>query len=181
MSKKFLLAFGLILVVFFALDNFKTSTAQENSEGKIGDVKYSILDPDKFREQNGKGWVLMDGNSIKDSDLSVLIGMDTAPDARGVFIRGMNVKREPSNGDASGDRLVGGYQRDEFRSHQHDIAPRINVGHSVNGNGSSRRFDTDDGHTWGNIDEDMYAMDNTGGAETRPRNITLYTYIKINN
>jgi len=96
--------------------------------GAIGDVKYSVLPPMKFKEKNGNGWVLMDDKiPLRGSDLGGE-GILELPDARGMFIRGLNVKRSDDKADPYQDehpkkkeRGVGDYQIDDFKSHNHDL------------------------------------------------------------
>jgi hypothetical protein len=176
-----MLVLVIILLVFFTLDKFKGSTAQEKiSEGKIGDVKYSVLDPAKFIEVNGEGWVLMDGRSIEGSDLSTVSGLKTAYDAQGVFIRGLNLNRDVKTGDPEGkERFLGSYQSDMIINHTHKY---ISLGNTLwADNGYS-----DDGRpirlpTTLETDNPTNGNSTISGTETRPRNIALYTYIKINN
>lgn len=140
------------------------------SVGAIGDVKYSVLEPDKFTRENGDGWVLMDGREIRGTDLWRLTGMEKLPDARGVFIRGMNIGRDHGNGDADGDRQVGSSQNDLFKDHSHQFAC------SGDTNAAAGNARTEIG--WGLR---TTSGASGGGSETRPRNIALYTYIKVSN
>lgn len=150
------------------------------SVGAVGDVKYSILEPEKFVKENGEGWVLMQGQDIKGTDLWKLTGIETLPDARGVFIRGANIKRKPEEGDPDVNRQIGSYQADSFKKHSHPVGP-LNLGWNIEGNGGPHRIETDDGAgSWANYDVKQTAED-VGGDETRPRNINLYTYIKVSN
>lgn len=158
-----------ILFILFLLATV-AATAQTNV-GSLGDVKYSILDPDKFIEKNGNGWVLMMGQNIEGSDLHSFTGMNKLPDVRGNFIRSMNLNRE-INGDPDLNRLVGSYQNDTIKSHRHNIhdyKSNVQINDSKVGpwDGSSFREEEE---------ETTYF----GGQETRPKNIALYTYIKIN-
>jgi len=152
----------------------------------LGNVQYSILEPDDFKTVNGNGWVLMDGRDIQGSELFKLNGMANVPDARGVFIRSMNcpngVEDMSQKGDTQIDRPVGSYQKDSFELHSHSIT---NLGffqallpHESWAGAEMTQFNAGQGlkdiHT-------MLRNDNTGGNETRPRNIALYLYIKINN
>ena len=174
------LVLALVLIVFFALKEFELSTAQVKiSEGKIGDVKYSVLDPTKFAEVNGEGWVLMDGRSIEDSDLFAISGLRKAYNAQGVFIRGLNLKRDVKTGDPDGEtRLVGSYQWDMVIDHRHtfkgtETGPRLGGNYKGNGVKLQQMETNNPISTNGDIP--------TSGSETRPKNIALYTYIKINN
>jgi hypothetical protein len=83
-----------------------------NSSGTLGDVKYSILAPTEFQKLNGNEWKLMDGQSIVGTKLSQMTGRSALPDARGMFIRGMNANREFPFGDLDGNRPVGSEQND---------------------------------------------------------------------
>ena len=149
--------------------------AQPDS-GSLGDVRYSVLPPANFRNLNGDGWQLMDGRNINGSDLCTEFGTCQIPDARGVFIRGMNVGRDQASGDPEGNRGVGSYQSDNIESHTHGLHHRI-IGdtrggftHGVAAGGGS-----------GSIhDIGIRTTDAKGGNETRPRNIALYVYIKVN-
>lgn len=143
---------------------------------KIGDVKYSILEPNIFGQVNGDEWVLMDGRSIEGSKLFNLTGMSNVPDARGVFIRNMNLDREATYGDADGNRTVGNYQKDQFESHNHDVNyNKVEYFFAASGMG----LQSDKGQEAGRHDIGIN-ISNRGGNETRPRNISLFLYIKIN-
>lgn len=83
-----------------------------NGSGTLGDVKYSILAPTEFQKLNGNEWSLMDGQSIVGTKLSQMTGRSALPDARGMFIRGMNANREFPFGDLDGNRPVGSEQTD---------------------------------------------------------------------
>jgi hypothetical protein len=158
---KFLVTTGLSLSITFLFG--------QNAD-KIGDIKYSLLEPNIFIKLHDSTWVLMDGRDIGGSALSRL-GWKTIPDARGVFLRGMNVNRDIHTGDESGNRPVGSYQKDQLMHHKHSIDIAVtndNKGGVVRGGMPDRNGST--GYT------------NESGAEqeTNPRNISVYTYIKIN-
>ncbi|HEV7588859.1 MAG TPA: hypothetical protein VGO40_12155 [Longimicrobium sp.] len=158
-----------------------TKLIAQQPNGSLGDVRYSILDLTHFQARNGPGWVFMNGAPIPDSDLCRNEGICTLPDARGVFIRGMNVGRPSATGDVDSNRPVGAFQPDTFASHRHSLpSPLDEAGHTINGNGTRARIDVDDGPPWGGHTWST-TTNAAGSAETRPRNIALYTYIKINN
>jgi len=180
MNKKTIVFLVFLLISFVTLDKFRSSTAQEKvSEGKIGDVKYSVLEPTKFTKINGEGWVLMDGRSIEGSDLFTETGFKTAYDAQGVFIRGLNLKRDVKTGDPDGEkRLLGSYQWDMVIDHKHTFkgtgtGPRLGGDYKGNGVALQQMETANPISTNGDIP--------TSGSETRPKNIALYTYIKIDN
>lgn len=160
-----------ISLIFLAI----TCTSFGQYQG-IGDVKYSVLQPDSFMKYN-PGWVEMDGGASHTSDSlfrrSILhqhFKVEHLPDGRGVFIRGMNRGRNPAEGDTDGDtRPVGGFQWDMFKKHNHGMK-------NWHGSGGQEHDELSmASHLTKNA---LAAME--GGAETRPRNITLYVYIKIN-
>lgn len=146
--------------------------------GALGDVKHSILDEATFRQLRGSGWRLLDGAPVDATALCTTLNVCTIPDARGVFIRSVNGSRSPNGGDPDASRQVGSYQKDSFMAHTHRLASISEIGHSVDGNGSSRRLDMNDGYPWQGIRLSTRTT-SSGSAETRPRNVALYTYIKV--
>ena len=53
--------------------------------GALGDVKYSVLNPQQFALVNGSCWVPMDGGNMSNSKLAAIIGGSTVPNASGLF------------------------------------------------------------------------------------------------
>jgi hypothetical protein len=152
------------------------------SVGAIGDVKYSVLTPDLFIKENGKGWVLMDDKiPLTGSDLSSTYKITSIPDARGLFIRCLNNNREDNladpykkeNGNRQ-DRPILSTQEDSFRKHSH--GQKTNR-HATGPDGAFAYSSCKKSTTYDN-ESDMLAS--VGGNETRPNNLALYTYIKIN-
>ena len=145
------------------------------SEGQLGDVKFSILKEGEFRKLNGDGWVLMKELDIKDSDLFPLVKDELPdgklPDARGVFIRGMNMGRDDGKEDPEGNRKVGSFQADQLQDHRHTVF-KYN-GPKTAGSGHSYP------NTAGNYPTSP-PIDCNHGEETRPRNIALYIYLYKN-
>lgn len=164
--------------------------ADNKSEGAIGDVKYSVLPPDKFREENGSGWFLMDNKvPIVGSDLDNKHGIKEIPDARGLFIRSLNGTRADERSDVfeadSGRaRLLGDYQADAIKRHKHNLS--VEMQYFGGWNGNNIWSGTTPGHpiTVGNSNNTPISVLDVGenliANETRPKNIALYTYIKIN-
>jgi len=165
------------------------------SQATIGDVKYSILEPAKFMELN-PGWVLMDGGAshlsdslFKVSALHTQMRLPALPDARGIFIRGMNMGRSADDGDPDGDASIVRYQKDGLKDHLHTIrnfhSGVVNVGGTPNWGVSILNpadpnvapNGTEDFTTPGVYDPNRQRVTQ---SETRPRNIALYVYIKIN-
>ncbi len=87
-------------------------------------------------------------------------------------MRGLNVMEAtpqiPLNSDRkdSEDRTVGSYQQDQFKAHEH-------VYREVTSGGGSAAGGSGAGLT-------EKSTSGGGGAETRPKNIAVYYYIRIN-
>lgn len=158
------------------------------SEEQVGDVKQSVLTEAQFQSLHGASWVLMDGRSVAGSDLDTEFGVSTLPDARGVFLRGKNNGRSDGNQNPAGERAVGFLEGDQMQGHQH--IPSTN---SVNqayqfASGSAQLYT----YAWGsgasvnnapNVGNPVTdAINGTPrtGLESRPKNITVNTFIKIN-
>lgn len=153
----------------------------------LGTVIYSLLDEAAFRAANGEGWRLLSSDEdVSATDLCTKSGICTLPDGRGVFIRGMNLGRDRSAGDPDGERLVGSSQQDVFKDHHHYLNHDIWVAEQWNGLGWGNRggehpVHQADRRRGDNNRQWLRAHEAVGGAgpETRPRNITLYTYVKV--
>lgn len=136
------------------------------TNGTVGDVKFSVLAPDKFKTENGDGWRLLDGSNISNTELEGLIDSVTLPDARGMFIRGMNV----GGGQDPDNRKMGDPQSDSIKDHTHAITTRSFVDQLSAGICGSSSNATAHGSTGSN---------DGASTETRPKNIALYIYIKV--
>ncbi len=91
------------------------------------------------------------------------------PDLRGEFIRGFDNGKGTDSG-----RVLGSNQTDEFKSHSHTksgFRQGADISHVSGTNAIPQKGDngTDDG---------IFEMNNSGGVETRPRNIALVYAIK---
>ena len=87
------------------------------------------------------------------------------PDLRGEFIRGWADDRAVDTG-----RAFGSAQTDELKSHTHSITPS-------NMCGRAGSFTADAGSQ--PLSDENLVIGNTGGAETRPRNVALLACIKF--
>jgi hypothetical protein len=171
----------LIIIVLIAgpLIVYGFMRQEVKSTGMIGDIRYSILPPDKFDSINGKGWILLDGRDIKGSDLQIGGNVNEIPDARGMFIRGLNLKRtdgkqDPFDIEHSRERLAGEYEEDAFKAHHHPLSFAPATGQVIN---------TTENNFYNEFvgRKDKIIIKDDGGTETRPKNIALFIYIKINN
>jgi hypothetical protein len=187
-----LLLSTLVVVVFMA--SKPSTNVGVIDHHKVGDVVYSILTPEQFSQVHGTGWVLMDGRAIDQQvDLRRLFNWTNVPDARGVFIRGMNLGRPKDSGDVGSDaqnnRAIASYQGDVFKSHFHHLS-NADIGNQRNGDVfasalgqwgttpmSNANFEYQQHGT--GTPPFLFKSSSVGDAETRPRNIALYTYIKV--
>ncbi|RKR83056.1 hypothetical protein BDD43_3256 [Mucilaginibacter gracilis] len=185
--KKFIITVSVIGLI---LTGYAFTQRDQSSTDSLGDVKYSILSPDQFKKVNGNGWVLLDGRKVDGSQLQKRFSIINIPDARGMFLRGLNYDRQ----DASIDpffkeygrvRLVGQFEADIVGPHNHGWTGNAGDGypnkaeqhHSPE---SMRSTDpTQKSYHYPRGSEYDYAVSGVGN-ETRPRNIAFYIYIKIN-
>jgi hypothetical protein len=113
--------------------SFSVATAQKVAcSGAVGDIKYSILPPDKFKNVNGSCWVPLDGRTLSDSDQLYLQGVTQLPNAGGMFLRSQDFNavsgteswkpRNSSNNDPDRDHTsgIGSYQGYTMESHAHN-------------------------------------------------------------
>lgn len=180
--------------------------AANGCSGAVGDIKYSILNPEQFRQENGDCWVPLDGNDYPGSRLATDYGWNDLPDMSGLFMRAT----EYNNGNDPGRSAMarsGSFQADDNRQHSH----AINLSTSTNGNHSHRYSDwydtdksgtirSDDGDreqggdddglrrrtrtvntsTTGNHSHTVSGNSANQGTESRPKNRNFYIYIRIN-
>ncbi len=153
--------------------------------GPIGTIVTSMLNAATFAQEVGDSgsfdvtsdhWIPADGRTVTGSDYAVLVS-GNVPDLRGMFVRGLNTFenvigiREDGNEDPDGDlRSAGEYQSDEFKDHNHGFTHRW-ADTVDQGNMATYKSGTNDNHS---------AITLSGGTETRPKNISVYYYIKIN-
>jgi hypothetical protein len=129
-----------------------------------------------FKRDSDTGEITGDGEPLKSGEQNTFAeGSKFLPDARGLFLRGMNFGKPPKAGDP--DRSAGGgagtYQEDEIKSHSHKLSHEGKVRISDHGKGRGR-----DSKAW----EDYHGgtqlrVNSSGGSETRPKNIALYIYV----
>ncbi len=138
----------------------------------LGSVIASMLTEAQYQDQTSTGWVLADGRSCASSAYAVLTGFTTVPDMRGVFVRGKNGARSAGTGNPSGDVALGTYQADEVKAHSHTFP--LNPSALVENGGPLVH---DDGSEFSITPVTATASSN--GAESRPRNVTMNYFIRI--
>jgi hypothetical protein len=168
----------------------------------LGTVISSILDYDNLIKITGdpkvidpavSAWVPADGRPITGSLLHQKSQIQYSPDLRGKFLRGLNLIysvgqpdfKPETEGDPNGvNRKPGSFQEDILIAHNHPASGHING--SVSGSNGTR--DVDNGGAKYNSDPNLgdrnvvvtVGNNSNGGLETRPRNIAVYYYVKIN-
>jgi hypothetical protein len=143
----------------------------------IGTIIASMLKPEDFKKQfttDADNWKLAD-SSTANSEYFNVTGNANLPDLRGRFLRGMNEAIDSSKGDPDGNkRTVGSYQCDTVKNHNHNSGIFNNLLCATG-------FNTAPGFGTGNYPDILQR--NTilpyGGAETRPRNVAVYWYIRV--
>jgi microcystin-dependent protein len=141
------------------------------------------------------GWLFADGSAVSRITYAALFDkIGTAhgigdgattfnlPDYRGVFLRGFDAGRGLDPG-----RAFATFQDDEIESHGHAVtvidpghfhsqqgSGSISYGGGVNANGAANSFSNTGSMTTGIT----ASANNTGGAETRPKNVAVYICIK---
>jgi hypothetical protein len=124
-------------------------------------------------------WAPADGRTVPGSKLAGLqLPLEgTVPDLRGVFLRGLDefdsAGSAPAQNDNRNDpeksRRAGSYQADELKEHDHGFATSLNQT-QVGPNSSS----------FGKNGGPGFRTSKEGGSETRPKNVAVYYYIRIN-
>ncbi|MCH2195089.1 hypothetical protein [Kordia sp.] len=177
-----------LTVIIFLIMGFSRNQTEDYHQ--IGDIKYSLLPPNTFAKTQKGSWALLDGKPIaEDQKLYTLLEQDflldifkdgngivKLPDARGSFIRSMNINGQGNDPDTK--RNVGSYQPDALKTHKHALQNTIyKHGRSFKGdNAKDHALKHAYGSVWASVTK------NTGGAaESRPKNIALYCYVKVSN
>ncbi len=173
---------ALLAASVIILFSFSTQKATKSQDG-LGNIKYSILPPEKFRAENGSGWVLLDngedlsslGFDIMDTDLCLTHKYCSMIDVRGYFIRSHDNRKENRvDVDRKWNTPIGSPQNDTFKKHKHKTTKPV-FGHR--NSDFPTQEDMDPGGWGGYMPVET---DFKGGNETRPKNLNLYTYIKVN-
>jgi len=152
---------------------------KSNSQHLVGDVKTSMLTETEFQTASGDPtWVLADGRDLDlipataDSLWKSLKGTPIIPDMRGMFLRGKNYARGDAYANPAGDQAISTQNQDHNKAHTHTYTYSPVTSHADLNFYSGTR-DTDTTATSG--------PDSSGaGPESRPKNIIVNYFIKIN-
>jgi len=141
----------------------------------------TVGDPSVFDPETSK-WVLADGQKdITNSQYGKLLANTRfTPDLRGMFLRGLNEGRKDDKRDPDDQRKPGDYQGDALQRHRHDTdAFKLDrhIGQDTKELGYTSRGGADAGKA--NVTTVTGERVNVAD-ETRPKNVAVYYYIKIN-
>lgn len=189
------------LIGSFGTDSISEISGTSNKDqGKVGDVIHSMLTEEQFIAENGAGWVLADGRDVTGSkyDTLILDGLGgNIPDMRGQFLRGKNNTRSDGQENPDGDvalgnqandamqRITGQWQTPRFAGNATNISNEtsvysLSIGTSrpgiLDGTFRDSNLVTFDNSAGGKYKTDG---DGSGNGETRPKNITVNIFIKI--
>ncbi|QHT65369.1 hypothetical protein GXP67_01095 [Rhodocytophaga rosea] len=174
--------------------------SQKNKDNlvPVGTIVATILDFNTFCRVNKidpdltkTSWLPCDGRTIPTDCIYAESGASNTPDLRGVFLRGTNIMY--SNNLGAGiikpqqlnyeTKLAGEFQNESFKKHKHDNGARLE-------SGTNKKFqkfgylETEQqvkgfayANTW--VDHNTGWTEEVGGDETRPKNISVFYYIKI--
>lgn len=173
----------------------KVSRFTQDNQSPVGIIVHSMLSEAQFQAINGLNWVLADGRSVAGSLYATLTGNSTVPDVRGLFLRAAGTNNSSLNGKVPSATL-GASQGDATAKNGIQF---VDNGHrhveGFSGVNSNAAFGTTDTVVAGNINTQNGTSTSyhpytsniatgayiTGGdAETRPANIAVNIFIKIN-
>ncbi|MFZ8198397.1 hypothetical protein [Alteromonas portus] len=167
-------------------------------EFPIGSIITTVLDWDSFSQiTEGKSsstwdagksrWAPADGRSVSASKYTRKTGKAEAPDLRGVFLRGLNqfdpfynFQVSDKQADVDSNRSVGSLQLDAFQGHKHFQENRLVK------SGQDDLPNTPDQRPKQNGADNSEGKYEAGfgtpriSSETRPKNVAVYFYIRIN-
>ena len=153
-----------------------------NDVSQVGDVIHSMLDETAFQTQRGTGWILMDGRSVTGSEYETLTGDANVPDSRGIVLRGKNNGRSAATGNQDGEVALGTFQADEHKSHTHIQQSHVHTTRLTVGGGSDPAGNAAvSANALPNVGSGSTVAinNNTGGNETRMRNVTVIVFVRI--
>jgi hypothetical protein len=170
----------------------------------VGTIVASILTPPEYAQTSGdpqvfdptrSRWASADGSQVVGSLYHTITNGKAVPDLRGVFLRGVNLARVDGNQDPDGSRLAGqlqrwstGFPRDGLTltpagNHTHGGPDGIVAGHVGGGRGAHASGDHV-GPAYGSepmkVSGEHVHEVSGGDPETRPTNVAVYYYIRIN-
>jgi hypothetical protein len=160
----------------------------------VGTIVASFLTMEQFLAATDKRawksatsrWSPADGREVPGSAFAFATSKARVPDLRGMFLRGLNasepnVVRTDEYADPEANRQVGSLQRDAFQGHGHRYENSGTTAHNPNGTfmGVNGNNDFSGVRILEPKTIDIYGPVRAG-KETRPTNIAVYYYVRIN-
>jgi hypothetical protein len=149
----------------------------------VGTIVASVLKPEQFVSGGVQPlWVLADGDPVPpESAYARITGQARVPDLRGLFLRGMNTMvegrpRVDGYADPDTNRASGSLQDDEIQSHGHFLEMKVVGFRQGNGGDFASNLFNEAGFNT----RQQPGVQPSGGSETRPKNIAVFYYVKIN-
>jgi hypothetical protein len=179
---------------------YAVAAQQVVCSGAVGDVKYSLLNPAQFVTVNGDCWVPMDGGDITNSKLDNSFGISTAPDGSGLFIRSQEFITSTTTNDPNRTTTsaIATFQDEEVIGHGHTINYQGSHHHTI----LDTKQQLTTAYTYGSVAQNGnypvggatyieklrtsgssttgISVGNNTGPETRPKNLNVWAYIRIN-
>jgi len=154
---------GTIITSYLNWDQFQNATDNNKEAGGIWKSEFSY-------------WSPCDGREIPNSKYEQLSSTNRVPDLRGLFIRGLNSfdpRNEPNHVDplhADPDikRTAGSFQDCAIQAHSHPFVAAVTAGPYRTTGGYCAEAPT------------ASTTGSTGGPETRPKNVAVFYYVRIN-
>lgn len=146
----------------------------------LGSVEMSMLTELQFQSVRNAGWVLCDGRDITGSALHTLTGQAIAADSRGRFARGKDHGRGL---DPNGNLPIGTQRPDTQLAHAHFPANLVSPDAASSGTSFIvAQSGSDIGGLFPTESSSAISisLSPTGAAESRPTNVTVNFFIRIN-
>lgn len=191
-KKNLIATFTLGFLGTFSYSDVHAQDAQcSGYDAGIGEVRVSLLTELQFYSRYGASdWALLDGRTLAyvnetgttignaeilgvlPAELSDANGKKSLPDARGKFLRMSNNQKSGEDYDPEVGRHLGHYQADDFAKHSHKYS-------GTNHRGTPEHTDTSRDE-FGKVSRNNWTTTETGGDETRPKNIAVNYFVRIN-
>jgi hypothetical protein len=149
----------------------------------VGSIVASLLPEDQFAKEvgdpptfdlNKSKWTLANGKPVSGTRYAELTKNAPVADLRGVFLRGKNNGRADGRGNPQ-ELTLGDFQDDQLQDHVHEYNRGANTPSGTelyalpaNTNAGTPRAPTN------------FIIQGKHGDETRPRNVTVNYYVRIN-
>ncbi|MBB4215570.1 hypothetical protein FHT79_002739 [Rhizobium sp. BK212] len=160
----------------------------------VGTVVSSVLPPPDFAKATGeqegaaltvRKWILADGRSVNGTAFAILTNDKPVPNLKGMFLRGINpdTGRVPGSVEEYATALP---MRSKFTGETNVVADHKHSGgvsfggdqYEAGGNDYRAVGTTETG--FAGAHQHTVEINGGGDAETRPKNVAVYFYVKIN-